>query len=225
MLHERELLKMSRRTSEAMCSVIQGGEMKAKSLRRTLLSFLAAPLLHLSSVSTPAATDSGILPVADLQAVGVDDQRQRPSFLSNTLLVKFTSQARAKLKIIGEEVSPAATGLPSLNVVCREHGVKRLRSIVSPAANRSPIAAIDSWFKLTLSGSEQRVILVEQTNDDARNLELSGAEPLGRLMRRLKQEPGVEEVAIDPVVQAMFVPNDPHFSTPYPTSHDGNIAQ
>jgi thermitase len=72
---------------------------------------------------------------------------------------------------------------------------------------------------------EQRVTLVEPTNDDALNLIYSGAEPLGRLMARLKQEPSIESVALDYVVQSLFVPNDPYYSTPYPTSKYGNISQ
>jgi thermitase len=76
-----------------------------------------------------------------------------------------------------------------------------------------------------LPGVEKRITLIEQTNDDALNLVYSGAEPLGRLMARLKQDSSVESVALDYVVQALFIPNDPYFSTPYPTSKYGNIAQ
>ena len=86
-------------------------------------------------------------------------------------------------------------------------------------------AAINSWHKLTLAGSEQRLTLIEQSNDDVLNVIYSGAEPLGRLMTSLKQDPSVESVALDYVAQAMFVPNDPYYSTPYPTSKYGNLAQ
>jgi thermitase len=120
-------------------------------------------------------------------------------------------------------VNPAATGLPSLDVIGREHAVQKFSAIAGP--HRDPAAAIHAWFKLTLPGTQQRLSLEEMTNDDALNLAYSGAEPLGFLMARLKQDASVESVALDYVVQAMFVPNDPYYSTPYPTAKYGNTAQ
>src|SRR5207244_279038 len=111
-------------------------------------------------------------------------------------------QARANLKVAGEDVNPAATGLPSLDVICREHGVNSFRSVMTAGAHRDRAAAINAWYKLTLPGLEQRIDLIEQGNEEALNLAFSGAEPLGRLMARLKQEPSVESVALDYVVQA-----------------------
>jgi hypothetical protein len=37
---------------------------------------------------------------------------------SNTILMKLTAQARANLKVVGEDVNPSATGLASLDVIC-----------------------------------------------------------------------------------------------------------
>src|SRR5213083_634871 len=158
-------------------------------------------------------------------AVAITDLGQTPRFLSNTILVKLTPQARANLKVTGENVNPVATGVPSLDVISRDHGVTGFRSVMTATTHRNPVAAINAWFKLTSPGLEQQVDLVEPTNDDVLNLAYSGAEPLGLLMARLKQEPSVEAVALDYIVQAMFVPNDPYYSTPYPTSHYGNVAQ
>src|SRR5438477_869284 len=158
-------------------------------------------------------------------AFAITDLGQTPRFVSNTILVKLTPQARSKLKVTGENVNPVATGLPSLDAVSRDHGVSSFRSIVTGATHRDPVAAINAWFKLNLPGSEEPVALVEPTNDEEVNLAYSGAEPLGLLMARLKQEPSVESVALDYVVQAMFVPNDPYYSSPYPTAKYGNIAQ
>src|SRR5439155_5958145 len=158
-------------------------------------------------------------------AVAITDLGQTPRFLSNTILVKLTPQARANLKVTGENVNPVATGVPSLDDISRDHGVTGFRSVMTATTHRNPAAAINAWFKLNLPGPEQPVDLVEPTNDDPLNLVYSGAEPLGRLMARLKQEPSVEAVALDYVVQAMFVPNDPYYSTPYPTAKYGNIAQ
>src|SRR6266487_113608 len=186
--------------------------MKNKSLPTGVFSLIAVSLYFLSTPCTIATIDLGTL-------------EQKPRFVANTLLVKFTPQARANLKVTGEDVNPAATGLPPLDVICREHEVKSLRSIVNAGAHRNPAAAIHSWHKLTLAGAEQRLTLIEQSNDDSLNVAFSGAEPLGRLMARLQQEPSVEAVALDYVVEAMFVPNDPYYSTPYPTSKYGNVAQ
>jgi thermitase len=159
------------------------------------------------------------------QDVSINDRGKKKTFISNTILVKLTAQARAKLKVVGEDVNPSATGLVSLDVICRDHGVKAFRSIVASGVHRDPAAAINSWYKITLAGVEQRITLIEQTNDDALNLVYSGAEPLGRLMARLKQDSSVESVTLDYVVQTMFTPNDPYYSAPYPTSKYGNIAE
>src|SRR5436190_22301002 len=173
-----------------------------------------------------AMTDVGTSPGgAGSQDVSIKDRGDKVRFISNTILVKLKAQARAKLKVVGEDVNPSATGLASLDVICRDFGVKGFRSIVASGAHRDPAAAINSWYKITLAGVEQRITLIEQTNDDALNLIYSGAEPLGRLMAHLKQDSSVESVALDYVVQAVFIPNDPYYSTPYPTSKYGNIAQ
>src|SRR6266545_6433809 len=186
--------------------------MKDKSLTTIACSLIAVSVFCWSAPFVAALTD--------LETLG-----QKPRFVSNTILVKLTPQARANLRITGEDVNPAATGLPSLDVICRDHGVQTFRSIVTAGAHRDPGAAINAWCKLTLPGPAERVALEELTNDDVLNLAFSGADPLGRLLSSLKQEPVVEAVALDYVVQAMFVPNDPYYSTPYPSSKYGNIAQ
>src|SRR6266508_1005715 len=200
--------------------------MKNKSLPNSAFSLIAVSLFCLSTPYAVAITDLGTLPGGPGAEVSpVNNHGQKPRFVSNTILVKLTPQARASLKVTGEDVDPAATGHPSLDVICRDHGIKSFRSIVTAGAHRDPAAAINAWFKLNLPGLEQPVDLVEATNDDALNLTYSGAEPLGRLMARLKQQPSFEAVALDYVVQAMIVPNDPYYSTPYPTSKYGNLAQ
>ena len=183
--------------------------MKTKSLPSIAFSLIAVALFFLSNP----------------QAVAITDLGQKPLFVSNTILVKLTPQARANLKVTGEDVNPAATGDPSLDAICRDHEVNSFRTIMTAGAHRDPGAAINAWCKLTIPGLEQRADLVEPTNDEALNLAYSGAEPLSRLLARLKQEPSVESVALDYVMEAMFVPNDPYYSTPYPTSKDGNLAQ
>src|SRR6266536_2133116 len=182
--------------------------MKTKYLR-SVVFVMTVSLLLLSAEYVVAITDLG----------------QTPRFVSNTILVKLTPQARANLKVTGEEVNPAATGNAALDVVCRDHDVKSFRTIMTAGAHRDPAAAINAWYKLALPGLDQLIDLIEPTNDDVLNLAYSGAEPLGRLLARLKQEPSVEAVALDYVVEAMFVPNDPFYSTPYPTSKYGKIAQ
>jgi thermitase len=194
--------------------------MRGKSLSRIWYFIITVCLLFLSiTMSGTLRAGSGV------EDVGINKQGQKPSFVSNALLVKLTQPAAANLKVIGEDGNPAATGLSSLDSIFREHSVKSFRSIMTANAHRNPAAAIDFWYKLTLAGPEQRLTLVEPTNDDVLNLTYSGAEPLGRLIGRFKREPAVESVALDYVMQTMFVPNDPYYSTPYPTSHYGNIAQ
>ena len=153
------------------------------------------------------------------------DQGKGKVISSNTILVKLTAPANTKIKVVGENVNPSATGLASLDAVCRDFGVKEFRKIVPSAVHRDPTARIHFWYKITLPGVEERITMMEQSNDEELNLVYSGAEPLGRLMARLKQDSSVEVVALDYVVQTMFTPNDPYYSTPYPTFKYGTIAQ
>src|SRR6266568_1933967 len=198
-------------------------KMKNKSLRNTVSLSIAVSALVLSSASAFAITDLGPSPGGS--GAATNNPGQKPRFISNTALVKFTAQARANLRVAGGEVNPAATGLPSLDIICRDHGVQRFSSIMGTGAHRDPAAAINSWYKITLPGSDQQLTLEEPTPDEQLNLAYSGAEFLGPLIARLKQDPNVESVTLDYVVQAQLVPNDPYYSEPYPTSHDGNISQ
>src|SRR5262245_1282673 len=198
--------------------------LKIKSPGHVVFGLIVESLLMLSSAYVVSIPDLQSPASVSGQAVANDNGR-RPRFRSNSIMVKLTPEARASLKVSGEEVNPAATGLPSLDAVDRDHGVQRFTSVTSSGPHRNPTAAIHRWFKLTLPGNAQRLTLIESTNDDVVNLTLSGAELLGRLVARLKREPSVESVDLDYVVETMFVPNDPYYSTAYPTSKYGNVDQ
>lgn len=103
--------------------------MKTKPLPSSAFSMIAVFLFFLSAPFALAVTDLG----------------QAPSFLSKTLLVKLTPQARANLKVEGDDVNPAATGLPSLDAICRDHDVRSFRSIVASGAPRDPAVPINAW--------------------------------------------------------------------------------
>src|SRR5262245_7067535 len=181
--------------------------MKVKYRVRVVFSLIGALLFMLSAAYVVAITDLQTPATGSGQA-GANDNGRKPRFVSNSIMVKLTPQARASLKASGEEVNPAATGLPALDAIDRDHGVQRFTSVTNSGPHRDPTAAIHRWFKLTLPGNGQRLTLIESSNDDALNLSVSGAEPLGRLVGRLKRESSIESVALDYVVQAMFVPND-----------------
>jgi thermitase len=197
--------------------------MKVKSSGR-VFSLIVASLFMLSAAYVAAITDLQSSPAGPGQA-GVNGQGRKSSFMSNSVLVKLTPQARASLKVTGDDVNPVATGLPALDAIGRDYRVEKFTSITASGPHRDGTAAIHRWFKITLPGNGQRLTLVDSTNDDAFNLAASGAEPLGRLMARLKQEPDIETVALDYVMETMFVPNDPYYSTAYPTSKFGNVSQ
>jgi thermitase len=196
--------------------------MKTPSLTKVLLSLFAAALLLFPAVWTPATPDVRKSPNP---AVDLNGLQREALFVSNALLVKLVPEARAALRPRGEDVDPASTGRPSLDLVFREHGVATFRSLTGAGAHKDPQGAIHSWFKLTLPGAGQRLTLVKQGDDEAENLAISGAVSLGRLMARLEREPDVESVVPDYVMEAAFVPNDPYYASPYATSHYGNISQ
>ena len=85
--------------------------MKNKSLPSIAVSLIAVSLFCLSTPYAVAITDLG----------------QKPRFVSNTILVKLTPQARANLKVTGEDVNPAATGNPALDAICRDQHQQRHR--------------------------------------------------------------------------------------------------
>src|SRR5438876_5216781 len=198
--------------------------MKLRSWKRVVSLLIGASLFVLSTTSVVAITELQLSPAGPGQA-GFNNQGRKPGFMSNSILIRITPQARARLKVTGADENPTATGVPALDAIGRDHGVEKFTSITTSDPHRDITAAIHRWFKLTLPGNAQRLTLVEPTNDDALNLAFSGAEPLGRLMARLKREPNIESVALDYVMEAMFVPNDPYYSTAYPTSKYGNISQ
>src|SRR5262249_27988946 len=156
----------------------------------------------MSSALTLAITDLGS-GISD-QAMGTNNRGQQRTFVSTTILVKLSPQARANLKLMDEDVNPIATGVPALDAVDRDQGVRSFHAIVNAGAHRDRTAAINSWFKLTLPGKEERLNLIESTNDDASNLAYSGAEALGLFMARLKRESSIEAVALDYVMKPMF---------------------
>src|SRR5436190_701862 len=93
-----------------------------KSPRSLVFSFHTVCLFFLSAAFVLGITDLGTLPGGPgTQAGDTNNRGQQPSFISNTLLVKLAPQARANLKVKGEDVDPAATGLPSLDAICRDH--------------------------------------------------------------------------------------------------------
>src|SRR2546428_779036 len=97
--------------------------MKNKSLSSTVSLLIAVSWFFLSTACAFAIIDLGISPGGP--DAGTNNPGHRPRFISNTVLVKLTAQARANLKAAEGEVNPAATGLRSLDVICRDHGVKR----------------------------------------------------------------------------------------------------
>lgn len=127
--------------------------MRLKSSGTVVLLRVAVSLFFLSTVYALAIPELRSQPRGSpAEAIGITDPGQKPSFISNAILVKLTPQARAHLRVTRGDVNPAATGIPSLDVICREHGVNSFRSIVTAGVHRDPAAAIDSWHKLILAG-------------------------------------------------------------------------
>src|SRR4029453_12291000 len=105
-------------------------EMRGNSLSRIWYFIITVCLLFLSTAY--ALTMRGTLRAGPgIEDVGINKQGEKPSFVSNALLVKLTQPTAANLKVIGEDVNPAATGLSSLDSIFREHGVKSFRSIMT----------------------------------------------------------------------------------------------
>src|SRR5437867_12155976 len=115
--------------------------MKTK-YRKSVVFVMAVSLLLLSAECALAITDLGTLPGGSgPAAMGANNQGQAPRFISNTILVKFTAQARANLKDAGEDVNPAATGRPSLDVICRDHAGRCCPSSSNATPHRPPVPA------------------------------------------------------------------------------------
>src|SRR6266705_988744 len=113
--------------------------MKYKSVRNSAFSLIAVALCCLFSPRAVAITDLGTSPGGSGNEAGASNsQAQKRRFVSNTILVKLTPEARANLKVTGEDVNPAATGDPSLDAICRDHEVSSFRTIMTAGAHREP---------------------------------------------------------------------------------------
>src|SRR4030095_1973801 len=143
--------------------------MRVRSLRTVLFLVIAVSLFLLSSGDALTTTDVSTLSRAS-QDVDRNKGTQKKRFVANSLLVKLSPEARANLKLKDGEADPTATGLPSLDDIFRKHGVKNFHAITNGNAHRDPTAAVHSWHKLTLAGTEKRLDLKETTNDDVFNV-------------------------------------------------------
>src|SRR5438094_9913284 len=114
--------------------------MKAESLRRTVSLSIGLCWVVLSTACA-FAIDLGPSPGGS--GAGTNNPGQKPRFISNAVLVKLTAQARANLQVAAGGVNPAATGLPSLDVSCRDHSVQSVASILRPRPNRATAAAVN----------------------------------------------------------------------------------
>src|SRR5215510_9955563 len=105
--------------------------MRHKSLGRVVFLAITVSLLLLSTAYPFTTAQLTQLPSRSGSEANVDNKDQEPSFISNGLLVKLTRHARANLKLVGEDVNPVNTGIPSIDVICREHGVRGFHSIMA----------------------------------------------------------------------------------------------
>src|SRR5262245_53250373 len=119
-----------------------------------LFWLIMASLFVLSAPYLVAITDLQSPTTGSSQAV-VNDDKEKPRFRSNSIMVKLTREARASLKVSGDEVDPGAAGLPTLDAVGRDHGVQRFTAVTS-GPHRDPTAPIHRWFTLTVPGNARR---------------------------------------------------------------------
>ena len=120
--------------------------MKLRSWKRVVSLLIGASLFVLSTTSVLAITELQLSPAGPGQA-GINDQGHKPGFMSNSILIRLTPQARASLKVTGEDVNPTATGVPALDAIGRDHGVEKFTSITTSDPHRDITAAIHRWFK------------------------------------------------------------------------------
>src|SRR4030095_15059328 len=89
--------------------------MGLKSLRSVVFLSTAVSLVFLAAayaVAIPGLrTQPGGAPAGAIDTLAPGE---KPSFISNAILVKLTPQARANLRVRGDDVDPAATGIQSL---------------------------------------------------------------------------------------------------------------
>src|SRR5207247_8579282 len=116
--------------------------MKLRSWKRVVSLLIGASLFVLSTTSVVAITELQLSPAGPGQA-GFNNQGRKPGFMSNSILIRLTPQARASLKVTGEDVNPTATGVPALDAIGRDHGVEEFTYITTagPQPDRTPAYA------------------------------------------------------------------------------------
>src|SRR5438105_14893241 len=121
--------------------------MKIKSAGRVGFLLIVASLFMVSSAYVVAISDIQSPATGSSQARA--DDGKKPSFISNSIMVKLTPQARANLKASGQEVNPAATGVAALDAVDRDHGAQNFTAVTEEGPYRDPTAAIILLFNVT----------------------------------------------------------------------------
>src|SRR6266496_6098638 len=141
--------------------------MRGKSLRRVVLLVIAVSLILLTTAYALTITDLKTSPGQSGSEGAINNRGQKPSFISNGLLVKLTPQARANLRVTGEDVNPTATGLPSLDVIfhliwSRRSGARWRKGLSDRTWNTDPPDPVESWRR------------ARQHEDDSRKQERVG---------------------------------------------------
>src|SRR5437667_10359759 len=124
--------------------------MKLRSWKRVVSLLIGASLFVLSTTSVVAITELQLSPAGPGQA-GFNNQGRKPGFMSNSILIRLTPQARASLKVTGEDVNPTATGVPALDAIGRDHGVEKFTSITTTDPHREIKSSLYRVLKLNMT--------------------------------------------------------------------------
>lgn len=139
---------------------------------------------------------------------------------SNDVLIKVKQETRSRVR----EGDPRNTGIASLDEIGRQHNLQGFQRVGHPASSSETGANIFAWYSLSLGGEDKNIEINEGPLSSSAVADSSAKELLA-LRDQLKKDPSVEAAELDYQITTDLVPNDPYYSTPYPTFKYGTISQ
>lgn len=172
-----------------------------------LTIFIGGAIFFLSKDYTPLRAAQ--LPLELQQSNEIDTE-----FSTHTLYVKVKKEHKGKVR----EGKGDDTGLASLDAIFRSHSPRSFTKVVKEGRKSNPDAALFSWYKVVLDGSEEKVKgkfekgTRRVSSDDVR------AQRILSLLENVKSDPSIEVAEPNFTVHAL-----PHTSNPAGSKNVGEV--
>ena len=125
----------------------------------------------------------------------------KAEYRTDQLLIKFRSHARA----VVSQKPGKTTGIPSVDTTVGKRALKHFEKLAKPGKKSKQTSEVFAWYTLTLD----ETVLHEKIVKNGEVVDLT----LERLKASLLQDPNIESVEQNFIVQTSVIPNDPFYGT------------